>query len=164
MLKQKAGTLPNLIVIGTQKGETSSLHYYLSLHPQICMSREKELNFFISERDWSNWKRGVEWYKKKFIGKAQIYGESSPNYTNYPRYDQVPKRMHSIVPEAKLVYILRDPIKRIISHYMHKYSKGKENRSLLLDESLESEIINFLKLDINRLRECTGIAFENWCL
>ncbi|MEQ8469324.1 sulfotransferase family protein [Coleofasciculus sp. E1-EBD-02] len=127
MLKQKTGNLPNLIVIGTQKGGTSSLHYYLSLHPQIYMCREKELDFFIAQR---NWERGVEWYKKNFVGEAKIYGESSPNYTDYPRYDQVPKRMHSIVPEVKIVYILRDPIKRIISHYMHWYSAGLENRSL----------------------------------
>jgi len=127
MLKQRTGNLPNLIVIGTQKGGTSSLHYYLSLHPEIYMCREKELDFFIAQR---NWERGVEWYKKNFVGEAKIYGESSPNYTDYPRYDQVPKRMHSIVPETKLVYILRDPIKRIISHYMHWYSAGLENRSL----------------------------------
>lgn len=130
MLKQKTGTLPNLIVIGTQKGGTCSLHYYLSLHPQIYMCREKELNFFISQRDWSNWERGIEWYEKKFVGKAKIYGESSPNYTNYSRYDQVPRRMHSIIPDAKLVYILRDPIKRIISNYMHRYSDGTEDRSI----------------------------------
>ncbi|MEQ8998168.1 MAG: sulfotransferase [Coleofasciculus sp. B1-GNL1-01] len=127
MLKQRTGNLPNLIVIGTQKGGTSSLHYYLSLHPQIYMCREKELDFFIAQR---NWERGVEWYKKNFVGEAKIYGESSPNYTDYPRYAQVPKRMHSIVPEVKIVYILRDPIKRIISHYMHWYSAGLENRSL----------------------------------
>lgn len=127
MLKQKTGTLPNLIIIGTQKGGTCSLHYYLSLHPEIYMCREKELNFFITQR---NWERGVEWYKKNFVGEAKIYGESSPAYTNYPRFDEVPKRMHSIVPETKLVYILRDPIKRIISHYMHRYSAGLEDRSI----------------------------------
>jgi len=127
MLKPRTGNLPNLIVIGTQKGGTSSLHYYLSLHPQIYMCREKELDFFIAQR---NWERGVEWYKKNFVGEAKIYGESSPNYTDYPRYDQVPKRMHAIVPNVKIVYILRDPIKRIISHYMHWYSAGLENRTL----------------------------------
>ncbi|MFP4576017.1 MAG: sulfotransferase family protein [Coleofasciculus sp.] len=127
MLKQRTENLPNLIVIGTQKGGTSSLHYYLSLHPEIYMCREKELDFFIAQR---NWERGVEWYKKNFVGEAKIYGESSPNYTDYPRYDQIAKRMHSIVPNVKIVYILRDPIKRIISHYMHWYGAGLENRSL----------------------------------
>ena len=57
------GALPNLIVIGAQKCGTSGLHYYLSLHPEISMSRPKELNFFIEER---NWPRGVDWYRRHF--------------------------------------------------------------------------------------------------
>ena len=56
-----AGALPNLIVIGAQKCGTSVLHYYLSLHPEVSMSKPKELNFFIEER---NWPRGVDWYKR----------------------------------------------------------------------------------------------------
>jgi hypothetical protein len=61
----QAGTLPNLIIIGAMKGGTTSLHYYLNLHPQIWMSREKELYFFVSER---NWNKGIEWYKSNFTG------------------------------------------------------------------------------------------------
>jgi len=118
--------LPNLIVIGAQKCGTTSLHYYLSLHPQISMSREKELNFFIFER---NWHKGIEWYKSNFANKAKIYGESSPGYTNYPFFDGVPERIYSVVPEAKLIYLVRDPIERIISHYIHQYSAGL-NRKL----------------------------------
>ena len=66
MLKQRTGTLPNLIVIGAQKGGTSSLPYYLSLHPQIYMCREKKLDFFVTQR---NWNRGVKWYKRNFFGE-----------------------------------------------------------------------------------------------
>ena len=54
------GSLPNLLIIGAQKCGTSGLHYYLGLHPEVSMSKPKELNFFIEER---NWPRGVEWYK-----------------------------------------------------------------------------------------------------
>ncbi len=117
-------TLPNLIIIGTQKAGTTSLHYYLNLHPQIAMSREKELNFFIPQR---NWRLGIEWYAGKFREGAPVRGESSPNYTNYPLYTDVPKLMHSVVPEARLIYILRDPIDRIVAHYVHRVSDGREN-------------------------------------
>ncbi|MCA1614388.1 MAG: sulfotransferase domain-containing protein [Acidobacteria bacterium] len=117
--------LPNLIVIGAMKCATTSLHYYLSCHPQISMSREKELDFFIERR---NWGRGVGWYESHFTTPAPVRGESSPNYTNYPTNQRVAARMHSVVPGARLVYILRDPVERIVSHYVHKYADGGEDR------------------------------------
>lgn len=119
--------LPNLIIIGAMKCGTSALHHYLSLHPEISMSKEKELNFFIHER---NWARGLTWYESNFTGDAKIYGESSPDYTNYPFHSGVPARMHSIIPEAKLIYMVRDPIERIISQYMHNRWSGLETRSI----------------------------------
>lgn len=132
--------LPNLVVIGAMKCGTGSLHYYLGLHPQIFMSKTKELNFFIKER---NWHKGIQWYKSNFTEEAQIYGESSPDYTNYPYFDGVPPRMYSVVPDAKLIYVLRDPITRIISHYIHESSVGRENRELLeaLTESYNNPYI-----------------------
>jgi hypothetical protein len=121
------GTLPNLIIIGAQKCATTSLHYYLGLHPQVRMSREKELDFFIQER---NWVRGMEWYKSNFKGKAKIHGEASPNYTNYPFFKGVPERMRSVLPEVKLIYILRDPVERILSLYIHCYADRLEHRTI----------------------------------
>ena len=125
--RQQRHKLPNLIIIGAMKCATTSLHYYLGLHPEISMSREKELNFFISE---GNRHKGLAWYKSHFTGEAKIRGESSPNYTNYPFSHGVPERMYSCVPEAKLIYIARDPIDRIISHYIHQYAAGREDRKL----------------------------------
>ena len=122
-----AGALPNLIVIGAQKCGTSVLHYYLSLHPEVSMSKPKELNFFIEER---NWPRGVEWYKAHFDPSARIRGEASPNYTAFPQHEGVPERMHSVVPEAKLLYLVRDPLERIAAHWVHNYAKRREKGSL----------------------------------
>lgn len=126
-IKSKEGKLPNLIIIGAQKCGTTSLHYYLSLHPQISMSKEKELNFFI---EGQNWNKGLEWYTSHFKGEAKIYGESSPNYTHCTLFPGVPVRMYNVIPEAKLIYVVRDPIERMISHYIHNYSRGLENRSI----------------------------------
>jgi hypothetical protein len=125
--KLKDTFLPNLIIIGAAKCGTTSLHYYLGLHPQIAMSKEKELNFFIREL---NWDKGIEGYRSNFTGQYVIHGESSPSYTAYPSYKGVSERMYSVVPEAKLIFILRDPIERIISGYIQRYSDGYENRRI----------------------------------
>ncbi len=114
--------LPNLIIIGAQKCGTSALHYYLSFHPEVFMSRPKELNFFIKER---NWPQGRKWYEGRFDSGATITGEASPNYTAHPHFRGVPRRMHSLVPEAKLIYLVRDPIERIVSQYVHNYTKRR---------------------------------------
>jgi Sulfotransferase domain len=125
--RTEAGALPNLIVIGAQKCGTSGLHYYLSLHPEISVSRPKELNFFIAER---NWPLGVDWYRSHFDPNAKVRSEASPNYTAYPQHVDVPERMHSVVPDAKLMYMVRDPIDRIAAHWVHNYAKRREKGDL----------------------------------
>lgn len=121
------GALPNLIVIGAQKCGTSVLHYYLSLHPEVSMSKPKELNFFIEERNWS---RGLDWYRGHFDPEARVRGEASPNYSAFPQHDGVPERMHSVVPEARLIYMIRDPLERIAAHWVHNYAKRREKGTL----------------------------------
>ena len=123
----RPGALPNLVVIGAQKCGTSGLHYQLSLHPQIWMSRPKELNYFIEERNWS---RGQDWYRSRFDARAKVRGESSPNYTAYPQHLGVPERMRSVLPDAKLVYVVRDPLDRIAAHWVHNYAKRRERGDL----------------------------------
>jgi hypothetical protein len=125
--RTESGALPNLIVIGAQKCGTSGLHYYLSLHPETSMSKPKELNFFIAER---NFPRGLEWYRAHFDPRATVRGESSPNYTAYPQHVGVPERMHATVPDAKLLYMVRDPIDRIAAHWVHNFAKRREKGDL----------------------------------
>ena len=120
-------TLPNLIIIGAQKCGTSVLHYYLSLHPEVSMSNPKELNFFIEER---NHPRGLEWYSRHFDPSARCRGEASPNYTAYPQHLGVPERMAAAVPDARLVFIVRDPVERITAHWIHNYAKRREKGDL----------------------------------
>ena len=133
-LSAERPALPNLIVIGAMKAGTTSLHYYLDLHPDIRMSREKELNFFVEHQ---NWPRGVEWYASQFDRRARIRGESSPGYSNYPTFPGVPKRMQELVPSARILYVVRDPIERMISHWIHLHSSDKEERPI--DEALLAE-------------------------
>jgi hypothetical protein len=116
-----------LVVIGAMKCGTSTLHGHLSLHPEISMSQVKELNFFIESR---NYRRGEKWYRSHFDFRRPIRGESSPNYTKSPTFPGVAERMHAMIPSARLVYIVRDPIDRAISHYRHNLSQGRETRPI----------------------------------
>jgi hypothetical protein len=115
------------------KSGTTSLHNYLSLHPEIFMSAEKEPRFFSDEAKWN---RGLAWYEAHFPEPAPIRGESTPDYTKFPAIRGAPKRIHSVIPDVRLIYLVRDPIERIISHYIDSYSFGRVNGTL--DEELAS--------------------------
>jgi Sulfotransferase domain len=125
----REGAPPNLIIIGGLKCGTTSLHHYLNLHPEIAMSRPKELNFFVAEL---NWPLGRDWYAGHFDPSARIRGESSPHYTNRPSFNGVPGRMRELLgSDVRLVYVVRDPIDRMLSHYLHNVGGGYEDRSLV---------------------------------
>jgi hypothetical protein len=112
------------------KSGTSSLHTYLGAHPQIFMCEPKEPNYFLEEFNWS---RGEEWYLPLFAraGAVPIVGESSVNYTKSPTFSGVPQRIAWFNPEARFVYIMRDPVERTISHYWHAVSHQLERRDML---------------------------------
>jgi Sulfotransferase domain len=117
------GALPNLIVIGGLKCGTTSIHHYLGLHPGVQMSKPKELNFFVEEL---NWDLGLDWYRARFDDRFAVRGESSPHYTNMPRFRGVAERIERHTPDAKLIYMVRDPIERILSHWVHSKGAGYE--------------------------------------
>ncbi|HEY0633250.1 MAG TPA: sulfotransferase [Thermoleophilaceae bacterium] len=109
------GYLPNLLIVGAAKAGTSSLHAYLDLHPQISMSKRKELELFNRPDDW---RERLDWYRTNFLVRAPIRGESSPAYSMHPRFGDVPARMHDVIPNARIVYLVRDPIQRALAHYV----------------------------------------------
>jgi len=118
--------LPNFLVIGAMKAGTTSLFHYLQAHPQVYLSPLKEVDFFAVG---ANWWRGVEWYRKQFQkapANAIAVGEASTIYTRYPEHPGVAERIASLLPEARLIYVLRDPIERIRSHYQHRVLIGAE--------------------------------------
>jgi hypothetical protein len=116
--------LPNLVIIGAERCGTTALWRYLTRHPEVYMSRLKEIRFF----DGKHWDRGLAWYESHFAdASAAVLGEASPQYTFYPRRQGTPQRMHSVVPKAKLIYLVRDPIERLVSSYVDKYAVGIEH-------------------------------------
>lgn len=123
--------LPSFLVIGAQKAGTSSLHRYLARQRDVHMSSPKELDFFVEERNWS---RGLGWYEAHFDGagdsRVRAAGESSPLYAMYPAFPGVPERIATTLPDVRLVYLVRDPIERLRSHYRHVVAEDGERRSL----------------------------------
>lgn len=115
------GHLPTFILVGGMKCGTTSLHKYLDAHPEICMSTPKEPDYFTGASD-----RDADWYRQCFSEPAAEYGESSTNYTKYPTFQGVPERMHRLVPNVRLLYLVRDPIERALSHYTHNRVHGRE--------------------------------------
>lgn len=118
--------LPNLLVIGAMKGGTTSLWEYLRSHPQVFMSETKEIHYFDDPRHFA---RGTDWYAGHFTGAGPqhlVVGEATPAYTRFPLHRDVPLRASRLVPDAKLIYVLREPVSRIRSHYLHHRSLGFE--------------------------------------
>lgn len=125
--------LPNFLVIGAAKAGTTSLYEYLRRHPEVFVAGTKELNFFVGDQ---NWVRGRAWYERQFdgAGKAVAIGEISPRYAMYPVHDGVPRRVAGILPEARLIYLVRHPVERMRSHYLDGVIYGAETSPI--DEAL----------------------------
>ena len=114
--------LPDFLVIGAAKSGTSTLHHLLDQHPGIYMSAVKEPCFFDVDVGWS---RGWSWYHDLFdpASSNQLCGESSTNYTRIPQVSGVPERIHAAMPDVKLIYLMRHPVDRAYSHYVHRVSR-----------------------------------------
>ncbi len=121
--------LPNLLIIGAGKSGTTSLHGYLAAHPEVSMSETKELRLFVRD----DWRDRLDWYSQQF-GPARVRGESSPGYTMFPYRSSVAERIHEVIPDARLIYLVRDPVERAIASYVEFVSQGYEQRSI--DEAL----------------------------
>jgi hypothetical protein len=114
----RASPRPNLFIIGAMKSGTTSLHEFLDTHPQIAMSREKEPGYFVEELGL---RKGEEWYLNLWPrdGECRYLGESSTHYTKLPVFRGVPERLHRFNPDARLIYVMRNPFDRVVSHYWH---------------------------------------------
>ncbi len=129
--------LPTFFIIGAPKAGTTSLHNYLSEHPQIQMSSVKEPNFFAPHLDPVHEPRRIghlDEYEELFDASVSVRGEASTPYSEYPLRQGVPERIREQVPDAKFIYVVRDPVERTISHYNHLVASEGERRTL--DEAL----------------------------
>lgn len=128
--------LPDFVIGGAQKCGTTSLHRYLSAHPALYLPRRpQELHFFDFDE---NFAKGIDWYAGHFklAGHAQKVGQTSPLYL----YDErVPSRLANALPQARLIFLLRDPVARAYSHYWHQVKKGTESLPFMDALAMEQE-------------------------
>lgn len=133
--------MPDFIIIGTQRGGTTSLYNYLLAHPQIAAATTKEVHFFDN-----NFHRGIAWYRAQFPSLLQrdlgemrpsqrvLTGEASPYYLFHPL---APARAARVVAKTKLIVLLRNPVDRAYSQYCRMVMKGHE--PLSFEEALAQE-------------------------
>lgn len=111
--------LPTFLIIGASKCGTTSLWTYLDRHPDVFWADPKEPMFF----NWdAHYDQGVEWYANLFAnaGDKQAVGEATTSYTYAPHSPNVPERMHKLLPDCKLIYMVRPPTARTYSHYIQE--------------------------------------------
>jgi sulfotransferase family protein len=124
------GRLPDFVIVGAMKSATSTLYQWLRARPDVHMAWPKETNYFAVPKSWE---LGIEWYRDQFAEAAagQLAGEASVIYTS-PQYgDVAAERMAAAIPNARLIYIVREPIQRLRSHYRHEAQRHRETRSLI---------------------------------
>jgi hypothetical protein len=127
LLPQLSGSF--FFVIGAMKAGTSSIYKHLASHPSIYAAPRKEPRFFSNpcptEYD-------VAAYKALFAGRTSESWafEASTAYTKYPMIPGVADRIHNAFPDARVIYVIRDPVERICSAYLHNRAEGREQRSL----------------------------------
>lgn len=125
----------NLIVPGFAKCGTSSLHEYLNMHPNICMSATKEPHYFSHNEVYA---RGYKWHDSLFYPvdsrTTLVYGESSTSYC----YDETAlRRIRDDIENPKIILIMRSPVDRLLSHFRWLWALKLENRSLI--QAVEEE-------------------------
>jgi hypothetical protein len=122
--------LPDFIILGAQKAGTTALYSYLRRHPQISGPTFKEVSFF--DRHYVH---GEQWYRAHLpIRRSGLVGEASPSYLFHPL---APERVARMLPDARLIALLRNPVDRAFSHYQHEVAFGRERLSF--EEAIAQE-------------------------
>lgn len=125
-------TLPDFLVIGGMRCGSSSLHTWLGGHPDLELPDRKEIHYFDFR-----YERGLGWYRSHFplTSKGLSTFETTPSYMVHPL---AAARAASLLPDARLIALVREPTQRAWSHYRHRRSEGYEHRSF--EDAVEPEL------------------------
>jgi hypothetical protein len=125
-----ARPLPDFLILGAQKAGTTALYAYLRWHPDITGPSFKEVSYF--DRHYA---QGERWYRAHLPLRPQgLVGEASPSYLFHPLAHE---RVAELLPDARLIALLRNPVERAFSHYQHEVDLGRE--PLSFEEAIEQE-------------------------
>jgi len=115
--------LPDFVIIGAMKSATSSLYQQLVAQPGIFMCTPKEPNFFSDDPQYA---KGLTWYADLFAEapNGSLLGEASTHYTKLHTHPETVHRLAEYLPNARFVYVMRHPLDRLVSHYIHEWSTG----------------------------------------
>ena len=129
--------LPDFLIIGAAKAGTTSLQAYLDRHPGLFFCTPKEPEYFSDD---TVFEQGEEWYRGLFRDARddQLCGEASTTYTRWPHTADASARIARMLPNAKLIYIMRHPVERTYSHYAHHM---RRRITMTFEEALESNDI-----------------------
>ena len=107
------------VMIGAAKAGTTSLHRLLTSHPEICFAAEKEPDFFSKDEIYA---RGIDYYCGLFdpLPHHRIAFDGSTTYARLPMFDKPASRIAKVFPDARIIYVLREPVARTWSHYLHR--------------------------------------------
>jgi hypothetical protein len=133
---------PDFIVIGAMKSATTTLHEQLARQAGFFMTRPKEPNFFSDDEMYA---RGWRWYSSLFKGAADtdLRGESSTHYSKLPNHPRTVERMARDLPRLKLIYLMRHPIDRLISQYVHEITDGRINVNVSEAVERHPELVDY---------------------
>lgn len=131
--------LPSFMVIGAAKAGTTALNLYLSRHPQIFMCPLKEPHFFSTDHIYE---RGLDWYQGLYADAQpeQICGEASTSYTFFPNTPLTSQRLYQVLPDIKLIYLVREPVSRVESACL----QSMKYQQYVLNDSLQSYTVDRL--------------------
>jgi Sulfotransferase domain len=145
--------LPDFLILGAQKAGTTALYAYLRWHPQITGPSFKEVSFF--DRHYA---RGERWYRAHMpVRRSGIVGEASPSYLFHP---SAPERVARMLPGARLIALLRNPVDRAFSHYQHEVALGREE--LPFEDALAHEDERMVGEVERMLRDPAYFSYAWW--
>lgn len=135
-------SIPDFVIVGAMKCGTSTLAAQMGLQDGIFMTSPKEPNFFSDDDVFA---RGMGWYSSLFDGAApgDIKGEASTHYTKLPTYPRTLERMADVLVAPRIVYIIRNPIQRAVSHYMHEWSLGRMSAGIGAELQAHPEMVDY---------------------
>jgi hypothetical protein len=134
--------LPDFLIIGAMKCGTSTLQAQLARQPGVFMSTPKEPNYFSDDAVFA---RGQGWYESLFAAAApgDLRGEASTHYTKLPTHPRTLERVRPVLAAPRLIYMIRDPMARAVSHYIHEWTEGRASHNAEAALRAMPEIVDY---------------------